>query len=153
MAKKKTTEMHKLQGTFQPCRHGKGQEQEIPVLSGDSKPPKWLDLAGERLYRTLAKTGIITAVNVDLLAIYCNLCVKVTVSLQNNEEVTPSLLAQLRGFSRDLGITGKSVKPEVAQSKKKELPYGWHSAHKKMWAEGVFVDCPCVEGLPFGAEE
>ena len=71
--KAKPTNLHKLQGTYQKCRHSKSQTLEIE--SDAIEPPPQLSRQAlehwDVIAQQLKKAGVLSNMDVDALAIYC----------------------------------------------------------------------------------
>lgn len=79
--KAKPVALHLLQGNKAHLTKGEidkrlQAEQQFAVATDKIKPPKWLDDTGKkefkRIVKEMAQTGILTNIDVDMLALYCD---------------------------------------------------------------------------------
>ena len=70
----KPTALHRLQGTFNPTRHGRGRAEE-PIAQGDlSAPPRDFTPTQKEVWRYAirhAPKGLLRRIDRDVLAIWC----------------------------------------------------------------------------------
>lgn len=81
----------------------------------------------------MVEIGIFTTLDSEFLAIYCALYVKISTSLEAGEDVGPSLMAQLRGMSNDLGLSPAGRERLTVKPPKKGLNRFDKFAPKSKW--------------------
>ena len=75
--KPKPTELHKLEGTFVPSRHGKrAQEPRAEGSLAELPPPEWFDADQREVWQRAlrdAPAGVLAQLDWQVLAEYCEL--------------------------------------------------------------------------------
>lgn len=92
---RKPAEVHKSQGTYQPCRH---DEREGGIeLSGKPEPPKSLLVkhrkVWDRIVPDLWEAGVLRAIDTDNLAAMCRWWVKWDEEMKENGATTKAKVA------------------------------------------------------------
>jgi phage terminase small subunit len=110
-APRKSLKVLALHGTYRKDRHGNRHPPEVS-LAKDPAPPAWLQDEARTLFLTLSgqliEAGILSELDLELLALYCALHGRVVESLAEGGTIRPSMIAVLRGLAADLGMTPAS---------------------------------------------
>jgi phage terminase small subunit len=118
---RKPASVHKLQGTFQPCRHG-GPEPEIEL--GEPEIPEWLSPAGvaewRRICKILVPANYLAKSDAAALGMYCELVSQMS---EDPAEFPAAKITQLRMLMGELGLTPASRAKMPAREKPKESPF------------------------------
>ena len=105
---RKPDNIHLLQGTFQPCRHG-DPDKKPKVDSRLPSAPEWLpDLARkewDEVSVKLGKANLLTGVDKTILAQYCLLAAELS---EEQYKFTAAKHTQLRLCEVELGMTPKA---------------------------------------------
>ena len=120
-AHKKPAALHKLQGTFQPCRHA---EQPAKPAKTKPKTPGWLPDNAKKIYRRLLITlsGCSAVEEITL----CQLALLRAKLQDNPERFTASEHSQLRQL-----VTQVQLWPQASDEPEDDFEV-WHRHHQEM---------------------
>lgn len=121
MSQAKTVAQHKLDGTYQPCRHD-GVVQEDPAESKFPSPPDWISARAREQWNAIklemGSIGIIRIPDRAVMIIHCELFAEYQ---ECPREFPASKVAQLRATLNDLYLTPVSrAKMPALEAKKPE---------------------------------
>jgi phage terminase small subunit len=82
------------------------EEPEYPSLSHE--PPDWLSDEARAVWARLAPgltmVGVLTEVDRDIFAIYCDMVAQYEIARREGQTMTPAFVGQIRGLASEFGL-------------------------------------------------